>query len=122
MKKQRQFLCKWALLLAFVGVALVACHSDEASGPCDVYNPLKKLGWLHKIKQQAGERTSSIIWYRYQEEDVFLIADCDNCPDGMAVVYNCEGETICEFGGIAGLNTCPDFFDTAAKQKTLWEQ
>ncbi len=39
----------------------------------------------------------------------------------MDQVYNCQGQVICQFGGIAGLNTCPDFYDTATDKKVIWK-
>jgi hypothetical protein len=37
------------------------------------------------------------------------------------VVYACNGDIICQFGGIAGLNTCLDFAERAIKKKVIWK-
>ena len=62
-----------------------------------------------------------IIQYDYKNETVFLIDSCNGCNDNLTIIYNCKGEIICEFGGIAGLNTCPDFEKQANNKRVLWE-
>lgn len=91
---------------------------------CRTENPLEDLPWLRQIKQSfemsAKPAGAQIIGYRYQGDDVFLISGCVGCADEMQEVYDCEGKVICRFGGIAGLNTCPDFFETATDSTMLY--
>ncbi|MBN1118519.1 MAG: hypothetical protein JXA77_15015 [Bacteroidales bacterium] len=63
---------------------------------------------------------AQIIQYNYKGETVFMINSCYMCPDALAVVYGCDGEIVCEFGGFAGLNTCPDFYSLATDSLMLW--
>ncbi|MFC2129706.1 DUF6970 domain-containing protein [Bacteroidota bacterium] len=85
-------------------------------------NPLEDLQWLKDIKQSIqlsmGPAGSQIIQYTYKGEFVFYVDMCNQCPDGLVLVYNCEGEVICEFGGIDSRNTCVDF-DTEATDSTM---
>lgn len=59
--------------------------------------------------------------YLYNNEEVFLFTPREDTADVPTVVLNSACEGICEFGGIAGLNTCPDFFETAEFIRIVWE-
>lgn len=105
---------------------LISCSSNqETISNCNVDNPLENLTWLKKIKENLEKSAtawkSSITQYTYKNEAVFLVEPCKDCPDGMTSVYNCSGTIICEFGGIAGVNTCPDFSKKATNKKVLWQ-
>ncbi|KGL62541.1 DUF6970 domain-containing protein [Polaribacter sp. Hel1_85] len=99
------------LLLIFV---VFSCNDkNEVSLVCGVENPIEELAFLNEIKNNidridcAGK--SAIIQYIYKSEIVFEVNICDQIADGQTSVYNCSGEVVCTFGGIAGVNTCPDF-------------
>jgi hypothetical protein len=47
----------------------------------------------------------------YDTTEGFLVDICFQCADDLVYYYDCNGNTICEFGGYSGLNTCPDFED-----------
>lgn len=93
--------------------------NDQA---CNVDNPLEDLPWLKEMKLTIQLRMSpagaQIIQYTYQGDYVFWVDLCYQCADGLIEVYNCTGEVICEFGGIDGRNTCPDF-ETEATDSTM---
>ncbi len=87
------------------------CVNEETSG-----------NWLEdKIKDyKRGDQKVEIHQATYQGQNVFMVNDCVGCADAMTNVYDCYGEVICQFGGIAGLNTCPDFDDTAIDIKLVY--
>lgn len=91
---------------------------------CNTLNPLEELSWLKEIKTmfelRGGAPGAQIIAYKYNGSDVFWIDDCFGCDDNLIRIYNCTGEVICEMGGIAGLNTCPDFFEKASDSTMLF--
>lgn len=114
------------LFLLFSIVFLTSCPSDlEYEKTCEVNNPLEDLVWLKQIKtsfeQSASVTKKKIVQYQYNNETVFLIDVCFDCADNLISIYNCEGNIICEFGGIAGLNTCPSFDSEATNKIILWE-
>ena len=114
---------KIALLLTFV-CALCSAYQCESPGPNDVEkaNTCNNPEWLTKIInsiEQNGMK-GKVVQYQYDSETVFLVNICNGCADNMTVVYNCAGDVRCEFGGIAGFNTCPDFTDIATDEKTIW--
>ena len=79
--------------------------------------------WLKDIIEDAQEspQKAEVIRYLYKGQTVYYINTCKDCADSMADVYNCSGEVICQFGGIAGFNTCPDFEDKATDKKVIWQ-
>ena len=104
----------------------ISCNSiDEMNTTCRTNSPLEDLVWLKEIKTTFEQSTSAqkkkIIQYTYKNETVFLINTCVGCADNLTTMYNCKGEKICEFGGIAGVNTCTDFDESKANKKILWE-
>lgn len=110
-------------LLLAVGLSAFQCEDGQAilseeSGYCS------DLGWLQTIIQNANQNTSKaeVIRYRYNNQTVYYINTCLDCADSMAQVYTCAGDVICQFGGIAGLNTCPDFADKATGKKVIWKK
>lgn len=95
-----------------------------AEKPCNVEDPLEDLDWLKDIKTSMelnmGMAGSQIIQYTYNDSTVFWVDICYGCADNMIVVYNCKGDEVCRFGGIAGFNTCPDFEENATDKTMLF--
>ncbi|GAA3607478.1 hypothetical protein Q4Q39_10535 [Flavivirga amylovorans] len=104
------------LLVSFLG-----CHETDdgnsSSKICSV-DPLENIDWLKELLNNTDSNGLEIIQYDYKGQIVFSINNCLNCADNLIAVYDCERNKVCEFGGIAGLNTCPDF-DTEATNKTV---
>jgi hypothetical protein len=100
---------------------LTGCR-EEIKNTCNVRNP-RDLSWVNKIIDQnrLNREGAEIVQYTYQGASVFLVNLCKGCPDAMTIVYNCQGEAICEFGGLDGRNTCPDF-DQAVQGEVIWGQ
>ena len=109
------------LLIVFLMNTAFQCETPGADDVGDA-STCGRSEWLLAIIEGAEQNESKgeIIQYQYKGETVFYINTCFDCADGMTIVYNCAGETKCEFGGIAGLNTCPDFGDTATGKKIIW--
>ena len=103
----------------------MSCDDDENNKVCFTDDPLEELAWLSDIRdtfdKDMGPQRQMIIMYKYHGEYVFLIDDCYQCPDALAFVFNCEGKATCEFGGFAGVNTCPDFEQNATDEKVLYD-
>jgi len=109
--------------IVFMTLLLATCafQCDNSSIP-DESAYCTDTAWLQTIIKNAQQNTSKaeVIRYRYNDQAVYYINTCIDCADGMAQVYTCSGEVVCQFGGIAGLNTCPDFNDTATDKKVVW--
>ncbi len=116
------------LILILIVISCTDKKKDVTLNPtesiCFTNNPLEDLPWLKEIKTfiELNENAAGgeIIAYKYNGEDVFLVDDCYNCADKMVLIYDCSGQIICKFGGIAGINTCPDFFETATDSTMLY--
>lgn len=95
------------------------------AGICNVDNPLEDLPWLkdivYSIQLSMRPAGSQIIQYTYKGDYVFWVDMCYQCADGLIEVYNCAGEVICEFGGVDGWNTCPDFETEATDSTNLFQ-
>jgi len=81
-------------------------------------NDFNQIAWLTNLKNVFKDDTSrkhQIIHYKYNEKDAFLVNDCYQCSDGLIRVYDIDKNIICEFGGIIGKNTCPNFEQKAKK-------
>ncbi|WP_299666919.1 hypothetical protein [uncultured Polaribacter sp.] len=117
---------KTTYLLLFIGIFTFSfCdESKTIATVCNVENPLEDFAFLKEAKNSidvidCGGK-SSITQYTYNSEIVFEVNICDQIADGQTIVYNCSGETVCIFGGIAGQNTCPDFEDNATNKILLY--
>lgn len=99
-------------------------ENNEVKTTCDLDNPLENIPWLTEIRDgfdmQANPLPKKITQYFYQGECVFLVDGCVGCQDNLTVVYNVDEEVICEFGGVAGVNTCPNFQDEATDETVLY--
>src|SRR5688572_15153239 len=115
---------KTTIVLMVVVLANCAFHCENSPypGPGEP-GYCEDTAWLQTIIENAQQNTSkaAVLRYRYQGQTVYHINTCIDCADSMAQVYNCAGEVICQFGGIAGLNTCPDFDDTATNREVIWK-
>ena len=109
--------------IVFMTLLLATCgfQCENSSFP-DESSYCPDTAWLRTIIENAQQNTSKaeVIRYRYKNQTVYYVNTCIDCADGMAVVYDCSGQEICKFGGIAGFNTCPDFNDTATNKKVIW--
>jgi len=57
----------------------------------------------------------------YKGVRVFELTDCiSDRSDAMTVVYDCSGKLVCQFGGITGMNTCPDYPFDSENRALLW--
>lgn len=113
------------IILLFIMLSLIGCKDDnnEDKNLCYVKNPINELPWLKKIvDEQSTNYCNKIVIknYRYNDKNGFLINYCIDCTEGLSIYYDCTGNVICEFGGIDGKNTCPDFSTKAVEGETIF--
>ena len=112
-------------ILSFILFASCSETKELNSTTCNTNNPIEDLSWLKEIRETlykidcAG--ISTITQYTYKANTVFEVNLCGSFADGQTVVYDCNGNIICKFGGISGENTCPDFYDLATNKISLYE-
>ena len=113
------------LATILIGLLPVACSKSDISR-CNTKGPLNDIPWLKELKEQFDKDTGPyrqiITQYTYQGETVFLVDACHLCSDALQVVYDCEKNVLCEFGGIEGKNTCPDFKKKATGKLVLYDK
>jgi hypothetical protein len=116
----------FTLLLIMITFNFLGCSDDDNLPPqwCGTVQPLEDIEWLKEKAAAFNDNPRSngqqIFAYRYKGEDVFWIDDCVGCADGMVLVYDCDENEVCRFGGIAGFDTCPDFNDEAVEKTRLY--
>ena len=111
---------KPGLILLFV--FLTTC-SQKKHNENPWVNVCPDLSWLESIQSSivnSGNK-GTIYLAHYKEERVFEINPCTNCSDMMTTVYDCDGSVTCEFGGLAGLNTCPDYAPNPSEKLLYWK-
>ncbi|TGV03980.1 DUF6970 domain-containing protein [Flavivirga rizhaonensis] len=106
------------LLISFFGCN--ETDDDNASSKICSADPLENVEWLKELVNNPNPNGLEIIQYDYKQQTVFSINNCLNCADGFVIVYDCKKNKVCEFGGIAGINTCPDFDTKAINKKVLF--
>jgi len=121
MKSNISLLSCFSLLLILCSAS--QCHDDSLSNgegaSCD---GSKTPAWIDEIfsDMEQGNNKGEIIRYKLNGQTVFLINTCLDCADSMSEVYDCQHNVLCQFGGIAGFNTCPDFYQKATHKKVIW--
>ncbi|WP_010178873.1 DUF6970 domain-containing protein [Aquimarina agarilytica] len=111
----------FVLLLLFVSCERVLETQKCSDNPLEEIAVLKKLIANEEAQTPGTSNGLEIIQYTYQNKVVYFVDDCvNNCADSLALVYDCDENVICEFGGIAGVNTCPDFEAEATDRVILF--
>lgn len=102
---------RYLLLFFFVTLLSLTAFTCEESGSAYCEDEV----WLDsKIAELKNSGNGFVVkQYQYNNQNVFLIDNCLGCADAMQELYDCAGNSLCLFGGIAGFNTCPDFYDKA---------
>ena len=94
-----------------------------ANEACGLTSPLERIDWLKDLKDELDQQNhpgNKIVQYAYLDQCVFLVESCYSCADAIVVVYDIDQNVLCQFGGFAGLNTCPDFMEEAVDKQILW--
>ncbi|MEK6894790.1 MAG: hypothetical protein AABX10_04980 [Nanoarchaeota archaeon] len=91
------------------------------------------LYFTFNLSEQYSENELNMSWINNEliYSEVIKVRECEynsekvyyfvnpECCDFINELYNSKGEIICSFGGIAGLNTCPDF-DSSSCKRDVW--
>jgi hypothetical protein len=118
-KRKTQVMNKGIVVLLMLGLSFSAFTCEDS---LDL--PCPNNDWLEtKVKEikRASWQEGLIEQYEYEGQVVISINNCVNCSDAMTVVYDCSGNELCKFGGIAGYNTCPDFATEAKFIKVIFK-
>ncbi len=125
------------LFLLFLAAILTACTGTKTTGDtsenetpqqnntleCDSDNPAQDVAWIREFaaKYKGRDVQAHITRYELDGDYFFEVNNCVNCADSMTVLYTCDHGKKCETGGIAGLQTCGDFYDKAGKGEIIWK-
>lgn len=64
---------------------------------------------------------ASVKAYIYKGEKVYIFDPGSGYADWLYTAYNSGCDVICQFGGFAGMNTCPDFNEHSEYLGIIWE-
>ena len=114
------------IIMFVLSIVFFSCEKKIEKEVCFNKDPFE-LEWLQDAKDELIADTTlqlqqSIIMYKYNEEYVFHVDDCHACPDFGVSIMDCNKNQICFFGGIGGLNTCPDFYDFYTEIDTIYSE
>ncbi len=116
---------KYKLIFTIVFCILLVPNSCEKATitVCGIENPHENLDWL---KQKLLNIWSADFYkLTFRNLEYIIISDKDIVIDGIAIVYNCQGQILCEDGGQnPGGNVCEledpkSFWDSYNANKIL---
>lgn len=97
-------------ILFLCGIILITAISCEEKDnkeryPCGIENPQENIAWLKNILDRCFYAEIYTIFYEGKE--YICVCDPPDAADGMIIFYDCQGNKICEWGGIfAGSYDC----------------
>jgi len=98
---QRGAVSKLCILLLLAGSFSCNQKMSTNESACNVKNPLTDLPWLQEIVQKRAEYPGmlmNIYQCNYNGDAYgFFMEPCVNCFVSYVVLYNCEGEILCDF-------------------------
>ena len=100
----------------FFAIVIFSCNSSKKASDG---LPL----WVRELRSsfEKDNAHAMIVEYSYKGKTVYLVSSCYQCPDAIDAVYDKDKNKLCEFGGIDGRNTCPDFAQQATNKKYIWQ-
>lgn len=114
--------------LALPALLLSGCGREDDCRIGEVYcdgvtAPARELPWLRELLTARGNNSTEldIYAYDYKGQQVFVVNDCHGCADAMTIAYDCNGNTVCQWGGLIGANTCPDFEEEATNKLLIYK-
>jgi Domain of unknown function (DUF6970) len=105
------------IIILSMGLLLLSCDKSDDS-KADIPKCLQII--IDENISNPNTLTGKIEKYLYNNEKVFLFTPREGTADVPTTILNSSCQIICEFGGIAGLNTCPDFFESAIFVEVVW--
>ena len=112
---------KKILLIAFLAIIAGSCDQNKKTDQ----SPATKADYPQWVKEMMSSfekenAHAEILQYTYNGKTVFMVSMCYQCPDAIDAVYDENNNVLCQFGGIDGRNTCPDFDQKASDKKIVW--
>jgi len=107
---------KFLFSLSIFALVFTSCENDPALDdiPSCVQEEIKEAS-------RSKDSGAKLTQYRYNAESVYAFEPGEVYPDILFSVVNEHCAVVCQFGGFAGMNTCPDFSENAELVGVLWE-
>ncbi len=118
---------KKTALVLLVLTTMFSCLEEKTNAStemvCSKKNVFEDLLWLKNLKldleSESQKSGSQIIQYDYLGSQVFVANTCAECTNSLNTVFDCKGDTLCQFDETTESNTCPDFFEMASNRQDL---
>lgn len=123
LKKYKQLVMKISkIILLLLVITFAQCDKPIEPSICPDSENRDWYRTLTKQYKRSNHIKVEIYSYTYNAQMVISVQTVEpTCCDFMDVVYDCSGNVICQFGGFAGLNTCPDFGTEATDKKLIFK-
>ncbi|WP_286757061.1 hypothetical protein [Roseivirga sp. UBA838] len=108
-------------LIASTFLLLLALSCDNKGIPVDlpscIQDQIKTVALNSNVR--SPER-ASVEAYLYNGQRVYVFNPGSGYADWLYTFYNEDCQVVCESGGFAGVNTCPDFNEKAEFLGVVW--
>lgn len=111
------------ILLVLILVSFTGCKFDDNTQTLENNYPQcmqTEIDTYIQSSDEPGETPAQITKYTYKGQDAYGFDPGSEYADWLYTYVNSSCETICEFGGIAGVNTCEDWEDEAVFIEIVW--
>jgi len=80
--------------------------------------------WLdQRIAQlRQDDYTAEIYQLKFKWGYGYFVNPCTQCADYYTYTYDKCGTLVCQSGGIAGTNYCPQIYQEDAEKKLIWKE
>lgn len=114
---------KVALALLIVGSCISCKSDDDTQTPESKYPNCMQSDIDDYIQSNdvPADTPAQITKYTYKNQDVYGFDPGSNYNDWLYTHINDNCETICEFGSLAGINTCEDWDTEAVFKEIVWK-
>ncbi len=98
--KKLNLLTIYLLLLSLCIVVLgFGCEKEkETICACGIENPQENIEWLRPMMIQRS--CVEVYTISFEGNEYIVVSDCPEMADGMTIFYDCQGNKVCEWGGV----------------------
>jgi len=86
------------LILLFILIVFVvhdSCKKEDCA--CGIERPEVNIPWLKNRLDLFF--CAEVYTLKFEDKEFIIVSDCPG-PDAMAVFYDCEGNKVCNYGGM----------------------
>jgi len=93
-------------------------NPKKPSADCKVETNIKAVEWMNR--RLSTSKANRVVLYEYDGKPAYLF-EITECCDQISTMYDCNGNRICDSGGITG-GDCLKLRDTLKRKRVLWPE